>query len=231
MAITINLTNIAVDLTTGIGTIIDGSTYTSPSRATCGVFLKVYKTDYNGNKSVLETTASPIDPNTTSQWTYPHTADGWHQIAYVAPPDYAGGTTYARYDAVFDPSGLGVYRSKSNGNIGNALNNTTFWEPISDPSGLAFNVGTATESVNLTTLTAQTVYNIVLYPITQKEWLDETGESFLEASSDYKRPQDVRRVHLLQIATFSMDLANNRQEYSEGEIFARRAAYLINHEA
>lgn len=227
MAITINLTNITVDLTTSIGTIVDGSTYTSPTRATCGVYVKVYKTDYAGNRTLVTTTPNLGDANTDTQWTFPYAVDGWYKIAYVAPPDYAAGTTYAKYDAVFDPTNKLVYRSKSAGNIGNALLNTTFWEVIPVPTDLAFNVGTTTESPNLTTITGVTVYNIILYSIISKAYGDATGSAMLEASSDYKRSEDVRYNELLFLAKESIKIANNRQAYSTGEIYARRAADLI----
>lgn len=228
MAITVNLSNITVDLTTGIGTVVDGSTYTSPTRATVGVYLRVYKTDYAGSRSYLTTTPNLADANVDSQWTFPFSGgDGWHQLAYVAVPDYAGGTSYAKYDAAFDPTNKIVYRSKSAGNIGNALNNTTFWEVIPDPSALAFNIGLTTQSVNLNTNTSAAVYNIVLNPITKQAAGTQAGQAFLEASSDYRRSQDVRLWELLDLAVVDMDVCNSRQEYSLGEIAARRASYLI----
>lgn len=228
MAITINLGTPSVDLTTSVITITDASTYSTPTRAQVGVFVKVYKTDYQGAKSAITTTGNASDPETDVSWTCNFPTDGWFQIAYVAPQDYAGGTTYAKYDAVFDPATNNVYRSKSNGNLGNALNNTTFWELITDPAALAFNIGTATESLNMTAYTGQTVQNIVLFPLTKVEFGTETGLAFLEASSDYKRSEDVRLAELLQLAVTAMTVANDRQEYSLGEIFARRARDLAN---
>lgn len=229
MAITVNLTNITVDLTTGIGTVVDGSTYTSPTRATAGVYLKVYKTDYAGSRSYLTTTSDLSDPNVDSQWAFPFSGgDGWHQLAYVAVPDYSGATNYAKYDAVFDPTNKIVYRSKSAGNIGNALANTTFWEVIADPAALAFNVGTSTQSVNLNTITSVVTYNIILSPTTKQAAGTQAGQAFLEASSDYRRSQDVRLWELLDLAVVDMDVCNSRQEYSLGELAARRAAYLID---
>jgi len=228
MAITINLVDPVISLDTYIGTITDSSTYTSPTRATCGVYVKVYKVDYSGGRTYLTTTPNNSDANTDSSWNYVFTTDGWAQVFYVAVPDYAGGTTYAQYDAVFDPTNKLVYRSKSAGNIGNALNNTTFWELISDPTSLCLNVGTATASPNLNTNTSIAILNVLPFPITKTNFGTKTGDAFLEASSDYKRSQNVRLYELLGLAIDGMTIAINRQEFSKGELYARRARSLVS---
>jgi hypothetical protein len=228
MAITISLVDPVIDLTANTGLIVDGSTYTSPTRATCGVYVKVYKLDYTGARSYCTTTPNNNDANTDSQWTFAFSTDGWHQVLYVAPPDYAGGTTYAKYDAVFDPTNKLVYRSKSAGNVGNAVTNTTFWELISDPTSLALNVGTSTASVNLNTNTSVATLNLLLRPKTKVNFGTKAGDAFLEASSDYKRSQDVRLYELLDLALNAMTIAENRLEFSQGELYARRAISLVN---
>lgn len=226
MAITKSLTT-ARNISTGVMTVTDGSTYTSPTRATCGVFVKVYKVDYDGNKLALTTTGNNSDANTDSSWTCLYTLDGWYKIAYVAIPDYGGGVTYAIYDAVFDPATKLVYRSKANDNLGNALNSTTHWELISDPASLAFNVGAANQSVNLNTITGVTVLNSIFDDYLVDAFGTQAGIAFLESSSDYKRSEDVRLHELLALAIKAIEVADARQEYSEGEIFARRADDLI----
>lgn len=225
MAITKLLTT-TIDLVTGLGTIVDGSTYSSPTRLTCGVFVKAYKTEYDGNKLALTTTGDTNDANTDTSWTFPYTSDGWYKVAYVAIPDFAGGT-YNQYDAVFDSGNKIVYRSKI-ANNSSALNVTTSWEVITDPAALAFNVGASNESANITAITGVTVLNSVLDSFLREEFGTQAGKAFLEASSDYKRSQDVRTHELLSLAIKAIEIANTRQEYSEGEIFARRATSIID---
>ena len=227
MAITKDLGTPSVDLSIGVMTITDASIYTTPTRTQVGVFVQVYKTDYSGLKTLLTTTGNAGDPETDVSWTCEYPTDGWYQIAYVAPQDYAGGTTYARYDLVFDPTSNNAYRSKSNGNIGHAVSDTTYWELISNPAALAFNIGTSTESANLTVYTGQDVVNIVLYSLTRVNFGTETGLAFLEASSTYKRSADVRLYELLDLAIAAIDEANSEEEFSLGEIFARRALSLM----
>jgi len=65
----------------------------------------------------------------------------------VGPPDaesqvYAGGTTYAEGDEVWDAGK--VYRSKQNSNTGNAVSNATWWEDLGevDEGALEYASGT-----------------------------------------------------------------------------------------
>ncbi len=224
MAITINLSNITVDTTAETGTIVDGGTYTSPSRATCGVFVKVYKVDQAGNKTYLTTTGNNGDEETDTQWSFEYDTDGWPQILYVAVPDFAV-ASYNQYDAVFRPSSNAVYRAKTNTSLTTEtdLDNTTNWEVISDPTSLCLNVGATNESDNLTALTSITTLNTILYPITTENFGTITGEAFVEATSTYKRSEDVRMYEMLGLAVDGMNIANNRQEYALGEIIASRA--------
>jgi hypothetical protein len=230
MAITINLSNVTVDLDAETGTLVDGTTFTSPVRSGFGVFVKVYKVDYNGGRVYLTTTPNSSDPEAVTQWTWAWDTDGWHQIFYVAVPDWAA-TTYAKYDAVFDDSANIVYRSKVNSNtvtVVGDLANTTNWEVISDPTSLCLNVGTASASANLNTLTSITTGNVILYPETLDNFEEQTGLAFLEQTSSYKRSEDVRLYELLGLACDGMEIANTQQEYALGELYARRAISLCS---
>lgn len=228
MAITKSLTT-SVDLDTSTLTITDASTYTSPSRATCGVFLKVFKVDSTGSRTDLQATSSG-DPNTDSVWTCNFEGDGWYKYFYVAVPDWAV-TTYNIYDAVFNPLTNIVYRSKVGSNsvaTASDLLVTANWEVITDPAELAIQLGTITQSVNLITLASIGVFNDILYPNTKRNFGAQASLAFLEHASSYKRPQDVRLYNLLGIAVDGMQIALDREEYSLGEIIARRATSICS---
>ena len=231
MAITVSFpaANITTDLTLNTITVVDGSTYGSPARTTLGVFVKLYKTDYTGARTYLTTTANNTDPASasTNTWTATYTADGWHTILYVAAPAYSGGTTYAQYDLVYDSTTKLAYRSKSAGNLGNALVNTTFWEFISDPSSIALNVGTSTQSVNLNAITSVANLNFGITSATKVALGTQTGLAFLEGSSTFRRGLDVRNYEILDLAVEDMKFCDSRQNYSALEIAARRAASVI----
>jgi len=230
MAITIDLSNITINLETKIGTVTDASVYTSPTRAVTGVFLKVYKSDYKGSLNTQTTTGNTVNPDTDVSWVFPFDKDGWYQLFYVAVPDWAV-ATYAKYDVVFNPVAGIVYRSKIVSNsvtvVGDLLV-TANWEVISDPTQLCFNIGTTTASVNLNTNTSISIENVILYPNTKVNFGNQTAIAFLEATSNYKRAEDVRLYELLGLAVDGMFIANERQQYALGELFARRAASLCS---
>lgn len=230
MAITKDLSEITVDTTAGSGLVVDNTIYTSPVRANFGVFLKVYKVDYTGSRDYMTTTSNDSDPNTDSEWLFRFDSDGWHQLFYVAVPDWAV-TSYAKYDAVFNPLTNIVYRSKVNANsVATAadLLVTANWEVISDPTQLCLNIDTASESENLSTLSSIGIINVILYPKLKEKFGQQTANAFLEQTSSYKRPQDVRLYELLGVAVDGMFIANERQEYILGELIARRATAICS---
>lgn len=231
MAITISFpaNNVTTDLSTNKVTFIDGTTYTSPVRTSQGVFFKVAKVDVDGTRTILTTTPNNSDPASasTNTWVCNFIKDGWYQGLFVAAPTYSAGVTYAIYDAVYDPGTKLVYRSKVNSNLGNAVANTTFWELIPDATTLALNIGTSIQSNNLNTNTSATIVNFGLYPKTKVAFGESTGNAFLEATSTYKRSEDVREYELLGLAVAAMQIADSRQEYSSLELYARRAASIF----
>lgn len=228
MAITKDLSGLVFDTTEETATLTDGSTYTSPARSACAVFVKAYKVDHAGNRTALTTTGDDGDPETDNVWTWDYTADGWYQIFYVAVPDFAV-ASYDQYDAVFRPSNGAVYRAKQSATITTEadLANTTYWEVISEPTSLCLNVGASNQSVNLNTITSITISNTISSAIIKEAFGTATGEAFVEATSNYKRSEDVRLYELLGLAVDGINIANDRQEYSLGEIIARRATSLI----
>lgn len=221
MANTISLSQ-AVSTDHSTVTITDSTTYSSPLRTVVGVYLNVYKVDFQGGETLVATTLNNSDPNSTSTWTFDLDYDGHYRYKYVAPPDYNVGTTYAIYDAVFDPTNQLVYRSKSNGNIGNSLLNTTFWEPITDPATLADNDGTATESLNTDT----SIVNRVIGTLTADKRDSHAVEASLECCLDCERNKDVDLFTLLDLFAAALVEADSSSEFNKGERIARRADAL-----
>lgn len=152
---------VAIDAERTEITLTDTTTYGAPNvtRAGCGVFVSAAKVDYGNAETDLTVTTDDTDPETDSTFTFSYTnGDGYYKMRYVAIPDYNSGTTYAQYDAVFDPATNIVYRSKSAGNVGNAVSNTTYWEVITDEAGLADNKEEANESANIDSLVYERVF-------------------------------------------------------------------------
>ncbi len=221
MANTISLTlSIATDHLTA--TVTDSTTYAIPLRSACGVFVNIYKIDFQGGETLVTTTLDNDDPDSTSTWTFDLDADGHYRFKYIGPPDYAGGTSYSIYDAVFDSATNLVYRSKSNGNIGNSILNTTFWEPISDPPTLADNDGETNETLNSDTA----VVNRVIGTLTKDKRDSHAIDASLECCLDCERNKDVDLFTLLDLFTEALIEADSASEFNKGERIARRADAL-----
>ncbi|HEY0749688.1 MAG TPA: hypothetical protein VGD26_00955 [Chitinophagaceae bacterium] len=222
MANTVSLTTTVN--TDDTATITDATTFSSPLRTAVGVFFQIYKVNYLSVKTEITATPNDADPELVASWTFPIADDGWYLGYYVSIPDYAGGTTYAQYDAVFDPATNNVYRSKQAGNVGQSLSNATWWEPITSPAQLAANQDTATESANIDSL----LYNdIILNQVTEYRG-DKAIESAQEGASATEEPTEAS-WHFA-IADFHMEAALTaeiRQQYAAAERYIRRMDELV----
>lgn len=200
-------------------TLVDGTTFTSPARSGVGVFVKVYKVNASSVRTAVIATGDTSDPETDASWDFPIASDGWYQIDYVAIPDYNVGTTYAQYDAVFDPSTNLVYKSVGGGNIGQSLASTIHWTLVTDPTTLAAFEDTATESANIDSL----VYNsIILNHVTEYRG-DKALEAAQEGASALEEPTD--SSWYFSIADFNFEaarIAEVRQQYAAAERYVRR---------
>ncbi len=162
MAYTITFSN-AITVTRDVATITDTTTFggSNPARNTVLVFLSGNKMNFDNTiAEALVLTPDSTDALVVSSWSYPYPTDGWFQFFYVIIKDlYSGGTTYAKYDAVYDDATQIVYRSLVNTNLGNTLSDTSAWEVIPSPSLLAQNKGEANESLNIESTIYQRVFS------------------------------------------------------------------------
>lgn len=214
---------VATDVETA--TIIDGSDYAAAgvTRSDVRVFVNAYKVSHGGTQTVLSLTSDQSDPAADARWTWDYEADGYHRFYYVAIPAYAGGTTYAIYDAVYDSATDVVYRSKSNGNVGNSLSNTVYWEVISDPASLANNFGENNESENIKSL----IYLRVLRSLSQRAFSLMIGENCgcTDCEDDI-----IPQYNLFRFWLDCAEVADTRSEVLDGELICRRieSRFLTN---
>ncbi len=205
-------------------TITDATTFSSPLRSTVGVFLKVYKVDESAVKTAITATGNTSDADTVANWTFDIDSDGWYLAYYVSIPDYSGGTTYSQYQAVFDSSTDGVYRSKVNSNVGQSLSNTTYWEAITDPATLAANEDTATESTNIDSL----IYNDIILNQLSEFRGDKAIEFAQEGASVIEEPSESSWLFAIADVQYEAALiAELRQQYAAAERYVRRADELV----
>jgi hypothetical protein len=198
-------------------TLTDDSTFTSPLRSACGVFVQSYKMDGDNNATELEVTGDDDDPETDSNWSIEYTGDGWYKTYYVSIPDFNSASTYAIYDAVFNASDNKVYRSKTNGNTEDTLTNTTYWEEITEPATLANNKDTSTESNNIDSV----VYHRVFAANSQYEYgtlLSDLG-NYMDADDTEFTLSD---YNLFAQWLDAVAIADSRTEVLDGELICRR---------
>jgi len=203
-------------------TITDVSTYTTPARSAVGCYLKAKKMKYDSTvEDTLTSVGNNNDPNLDTVWTITITKDGWTRIPFVIVPDYDTGTTYALYDAVFDATNKLVYRSKQAGNLNNALNNSTWWEPITDPAELAENEGETNESANI----SSTIYEIEVLGNSEYYFANAIAQASTEGG-DAEREKNVDIYELFAVLTDGAYVSSDRAEYANGERLCRRIQSL-----
>jgi hypothetical protein len=217
MANTISLSTIVN--TDDTATISDGTTFTSPTRSGCAVFVKVYKVSNLSVQTSLAVTSNDDDPETDSSWSFDLAQDGYYQAYYSAIPNYTA-STYAIYDAVYS-NGV-VYRSKQSGNVTTDLTNTTWWEVISDPASLAANEGGVIESANIDS----SVYNDIIFNKVNELDGDKAIAAAAECngcggkcSSCSEADEEYDFVHGQRAAA---EIAEIRQQFIAAEIYIRR---------
>lgn len=205
------------------GVLEDVTVYGTPARSTVAVIVKGQKIKFDTTEDVVLTLiGNQADPETDTEWQFNIPKDGWFKFLIVAVPDYSGAIEYDLYDAVYS-NGV-VYRSKQNGNQGESLLDTDWWEVISDPATLALNEGEANESANIDS----TIYEIIV-PV-NSEWA--YASNIAEASEHYLTTLNIPNEQLAQYDIFSA-LVNSMQVFSDranlinGERIARRLDSLI----
>lgn len=218
MALDITFT-VAIDSDRSDVTLTDSTVFGSPNqvRASCGVFVSAAKVTYAGVETDLAITTDDSDPETDSTFSFSYTnGDGYYKIRYVAIPDYDAGTTYAKYAAVFAPATNIVYRSKSAGNVGNAVTDTVYWEVITDEAGLADNKDEATESENIDSL----VYERVFTSNAQYGYGNLVSQNSMHTESD---DEDVTREYdIFSLMLNGAITADERTEVLSGELICRK---------
>ena len=214
--LTFSISSFASDRLTG--TLVDGTTYSSPARNTLSVFVKGEKMKYDSTvDSVLTLTSDTSDPTTDASWTFTIPEDGWNRFQAAAIPAYGGGSTYALYDAA--ESGGVVYRSKQVANTGNAVGDTAWWEVIADPATLASNEGEANESANIDS----TVYEPIVDPNSQYIFANQIAEASEQYLTSLELPDGVLDQYtLLGVLVDGLTVYSDRSQVSQGERLARK---------
>jgi hypothetical protein len=208
---------VAIDSDRSDITVTDSTVYGAPNlvRADTSVYFSAAKVSYAGVETDVDVTGDDADPQTDTAWTFSYDeGDGYWKMRWVVVPEYSALTTYAQYDAVV--SGGVVYRSKSAGNVGNAVTNTTYFEVISDPTDLADNKDTATESTNCETY----VYERIFTSNAQYGYGNCVSQNSMHTESD---DEDVMWDYdLFSIMLNAAITADERTQVLSGELICRK---------
>lgn len=208
----------------------DNTTYggVNPLRAGVAVYLTAYKVDEDQVETALEvtTTQTGTTPNTNTTFsTINYTQDGWHRYYFIIVPLYDILVTYNKYDMVWDSSEEAFYQYINDiPSAGQAVTDTAYFIPVTDPTAKIQDVGTASEPGNIT---YQVIDKVVDYltsicylraaSLYAKECCDEdcTGDCDSKLTRAYKK-----------IAALFTNLALNESQglFLEGEKNAQSAA-------
>lgn len=227
MALILNTSTLPIDYAADAlsGTITDTVVYggAEPNRADVRVFITGAKMKQDGTvKQDVGVTSDTGDPETSSVYSFSIPEDGWFRFLVVIVREvYSAVDTYSQYEAVYNSVDDKVYRSKQSGNIGNSLTNTTWWEEITDPSTLALNKGTATESTNIDSL----VYNRVLSAQSQQGYGDFVSKESNNCCGDCG--DDTPQYKVLNLLINGLLLADQRTSLLSGEKIARRLESIL----
>lgn len=215
--------SITADRTQGV--LLDNTTYTNPVRSGVAVFVKGQKMNNDATvDSTLAVTGNNANPETNTSWTFTIPLDGWFRFLIVSVPDFNAASTYAIYDAVFQPSTGKVYRSKQNNNTTDTLTDTVWWEEITDPATLASNEGESNESANIDSL----IYEPGLFPNSEHGYANQISEASEEYLTSLSIPDDdLANYNLLACLLDGAYVKSDRSEMNKAERIARRLDSLI----
>jgi hypothetical protein len=224
MALTVSLTPFAVNLVTNIGTVTDATTGYG-TRANYGVFVKLFRLDYLGNKTSIITTGNNSNPLTDASWAWTYVTDGWHQAWYIAPPVWTS-VAFNQYDAVYYSPTSSVYQANAATVGGDVPGTSPKWILQSDPTSLINLFGTAQAPANINTNTGYAKVNTILFAIITYNYGNLAANSALEPCADCKRTWDVTQLQVMRGMLDGLVIASQRQDYSNGEKICRRAITL-----
>lgn len=173
MALTADLVRTATTADGSSSTFTDETVYgtANPDRNEVAVYLTAYKVDEDLVETAL--TVTTFNPETATAFTVSNgSVDGWVKYNFVIVDNWLIGTTYTKYDLVWDTGQNAFYEYINDSDTaGNIVTNTTYWLVVADPTTKIANVGTVTESGNL------------IYQVVNKVLSFQTSICYIKAQS------------------------------------------------
>lgn len=224
MALTANLVRSSISTDGLTSNWTDSTVYggANPLRNQVAVFITAYKVDENQVETALAVTT--FDPEVATTFVTTNGVDGWTRYYFIIVNNWLVGTTYNRYDLVWDPTGNKFYQYINvTSTSGNAVSNTTYWAVVTDPTIYIKQIGTTTA-----------VNNMAAYQVINKVIDFKTSVCYIKASSQHAKEScdtgecgcDTRLgslFHKIRDLFASLTLNESTGKYLEGERNARLA--------
>lgn len=145
----------------------------NPNRVQVAIWLTAYKVDVNQVETGL--TVTVFDPELATSFVTTNGIDGWTRYYFIIINNWLVGTTYNRYDLVWDATGNKFYQYINvTSTAGNAVSNATYWAVVADPTIYLKQIGTSTA-----------VNNIAAYQIINKVLDYQTSICYIKAASKH----------------------------------------------
>jgi hypothetical protein len=191
--------------------------YDAITRADSGVFMAGFKISSTAVETDLLVANASADTATT--WTFTTQGDGWYAFIQMVVRDYVALTAYTINQVVFDPSSGNIYKALQS-TTGDSLLDTDYWEEIT-PSELYALIDTTSEPTNFEYSRMDTIVS----EATDAAFGDLTSDTAINYINNSDK--DVKDYEILGLFLDAMAIACIREEYSDGEIIARRAETII----
>ncbi len=205
----------------GSDTIIaDSTVYGSPNadRNEVAVYLLPFKLNEDLEETAL--VQDDYDPETVTEFTVTNTTDGHQKYVQIIVDNYAGGTTYNQYDAVYYPTTGFLYKSKQSTPFSGVVpTNTTNWDVVT-AQDLYEAIGSVEEATNVIVGIVQTVLTFSAQQCLTELAEDVAKEGCCDDCNNTKLKESFENLWLLvYVATISA----SRGKYTQGERFMREA--------
>lgn len=224
MALTANIIRTAVSQDGSTTIFTDSTVYGTPNedRNEVAVFFTAYKVDEDLVETAL--TVEPFDPETATTFTITNDIDGYYKIYFSIVQVWLAGTTYNKYDLVWDPTEEAFYEYINDTPTGGHLvTEVPYWQLVTDPNTKIANIGTDEEPGNL----IYQIYGTVIDYITAKCYATAVVKQAKEGCGkdddcgcNSKFGKAVRRLHTLLTV---MQISGIRERFIEAERMARTA--------
>lgn len=191
--------------------------YNAVPRADVGVFMVGFKVSSTAVETDL--LISNTAANSTATWNFTTQKDGWYAFVQMVVSDYVALTSYIVNQVSYDPGSNKIYKALQS-TTGDSLLDTDFWSETTAAELYAL-IDTTSEPSNF----EYSRYDTIVREFTDVAFGDLTSDTAINYINNTDKA--VKDYEILGLFLDAMAIACVREEYSKGEIIARRAETII----